>query len=301
MVQDLKIGTPLAAWGVLPASIASSRRRPTYKPLAYIDPELDELGFNCYTGPSLGNPVLKDWKFRQALHWASTTTRSCRSPTAASPCRPRRPGLELFTVPDWHWQPPPTDVHASTWPRPSRCSTPPAIGTRTATASNKGKPIVLRLGPLESALSQSAGKLIAGWFHSLGLKIKLSVAGRGALDDGIYNTRNGTFTAELRHVPLGLGPRPRPRLHPGLFTTAQIKAGATASGPTRSTTSCSSSRSDDRPERGKPIVDQMQQILYQQSPTSRPPTRRGRGLQRRGLARLGEHAGRGRGVFFTRR
>ena len=30
----------------------------------------DYLSFNCYTGPSGGNPVLRDAKFRQARNWA---------------------------------------------------------------------------------------------------------------------------------------------------------------------------------------------------------------------------------------
>ncbi len=31
----------------------------------------DQLAFNCYAGPSRGNPALKDWKFRQALNYGA--------------------------------------------------------------------------------------------------------------------------------------------------------------------------------------------------------------------------------------
>ena len=51
--------------------------------------------------------------------------------------------------------------------------------------NKQGKPIVLRLWTRsDSESSQSAGKLIAGWFDQLGLKIKLSVMDDGAIDDG---------------------------------------------------------------------------------------------------------------------
>ena len=68
----------------------------------------DELGFNCYTGgPSLGNPVLKDWKFRQALQWAVDKNKLC----AVAYGGMAKPADTIITAnyyhnPDWHWTPP---------------------------------------------------------------------------------------------------------------------------------------------------------------------------------------------------
>ena len=55
----------------------------------------------------------------------------------------------------------------------------------------QGKPIELRLWTrTESPPQQRAGKLIAGWFDEIGLKIKLSVMTDGGIYDGLYNYTN---------------------------------------------------------------------------------------------------------------
>ena len=59
-----------ACWGVPEGQFAPLSQTTGFKTIAYVVKGFDELGFNCYTGPSLGNPVLKDWRFRQALNWA---------------------------------------------------------------------------------------------------------------------------------------------------------------------------------------------------------------------------------------
>ena len=70
MIQDLKTGAIDAAWGLPEAQFKPFSQDPAFKAIDYVVKGFDELGFNCYTGPSLGNPVLKDWKFRQALQYA---------------------------------------------------------------------------------------------------------------------------------------------------------------------------------------------------------------------------------------
>ena len=68
----------------------------------------DYLSFNCYQGPSLGNPVLRDVKFRQALNWAVDKDKL----TALAYQTYADPGTSIFEVNfydpdlDWHWQPP---------------------------------------------------------------------------------------------------------------------------------------------------------------------------------------------------
>ena len=59
----------------------------------------DYLSFNCYEGPSLGNPVLKDVKFRQALNWAVDKDKltAARLPDA-TPTRRRRSSRSTSTT-----------------------------------------------------------------------------------------------------------------------------------------------------------------------------------------------------------
>ena len=57
------LGVPSAEFGQLQSD-------KTVTPIAYNLIHWDYLSFNCYTGPSLGDPALRDVRFRQALNWA---------------------------------------------------------------------------------------------------------------------------------------------------------------------------------------------------------------------------------------
>ena len=72
MVNDLIAGGLEAACEPPRGAVrAAAEHVPSITAIAYETKGFDELGFNCYTGKtSLGNPVLKDWKFRQALNYA---------------------------------------------------------------------------------------------------------------------------------------------------------------------------------------------------------------------------------------
>ncbi len=157
----------------------------------------------------------------------STTTSSCRSPTAAWLSRPPRCWSRTCgAIPTGTGSRPPTRCTPSTWPRRARCSPPRATRSRTACASNKqGKPIVLRLWTRSTSdSSQSAGKLIAGWFDKLGLKITLSVMDDGVISDGIYNMKGSTFTPNYDMFLWGWGGDPDPNFIMSIFTTDQINS-----------------------------------------------------------------------------
>ncbi len=70
MVQDLKAGTIDGAFQILDAQYLQLKTEPGIEARTIATNGFDELAFNCYEGPSRGNPVLKDVKFRQALNWA---------------------------------------------------------------------------------------------------------------------------------------------------------------------------------------------------------------------------------------
>ena len=270
MVQEMKSGTLQGSWGVLPAEYAQLKNDATYKPLAYIDPELDELAFNCYTGPSLGNPVLKDWHFRQALQYAVDHDKLVQIAYGGL-AQPATSVLvsHLWSDPDWHWQPPADQMYTFNLAKAGQMLTAAGYPLKNGVRVDKsGKPIKLRLWARASSdSSQSAGKLITGWFDALGLKVVLSVMDDGAISDGIYNTKGATFTPNYDMFLWGWGGDPDPNFILSIFTSAQINSWSDCAWSDsqydklfleQQTTVDPAKRAD--------IVHQMEQIIYQQSP-----------------------------------
>ena len=78
----------------------------------------DCLAFNCYEPPAggdgLGNPVLRDWRFRQALQWAVEQGKDRPQSPAAGNARPADTVITAgyYTDPDWHWTPPADQAYA---------------------------------------------------------------------------------------------------------------------------------------------------------------------------------------------
>ncbi len=304
MVADLTSGSLQGAWGLSEAQYRELQNSSTFKPVAYIDPELDELGFNCYTGPSLGNPVLKDWHFRQALQWAVDHNKLVQIAYGGL-AQPATSVLvsHLWSNPDWHWQPPADQMYSFNLKKAGRMLAAAGYRLRHGVRVDKrGRPIVLRLWTRSSsASSQSAGKLIAGWFDSLGLKVKLSVMDDSAITDGVYNTRNGTFTPNYDMFLWGWGGDPDPNFILSIFTTAQINSWSDCawSDPLYDKLFLEQQTTIDPTQRAA-IVHQMEQIIYQQSPyipTAYPESveaynyKDWQGWQ--------STPGRGGGVFFT--
>ena len=71
MASDLQTGSIDAAQGILPAQFPAVKDLPGITAIDYNYRNWDYLSFNCYDSPdSMGNPVLLDPKFRQALNYA---------------------------------------------------------------------------------------------------------------------------------------------------------------------------------------------------------------------------------------
>ena len=270
MVQEMKSGSLQGCWGVLPAEYNQLKNDSTYKPLAYVDPELDELAFNCYTGPSLGNPVLKDWHFRQALQYAVDHNKLVQIAYGGL-AQPATSVLvsHLWSNPDWHWQPAADQMYTFDLVKAGQMLTAAGYPLKNGVRVDKqGKPIKLRLWTRATSDSgQSAGKLIAGWFDRLGLKVVLSVMDDGAISDGIYNMKGATFTPNYDMFLWGWGGDPDPNFILSIFTSAQINSWSDCAWSDaqydklfleQQTTVDPAKRAD--------IVHQMEQIIYQQSP-----------------------------------
>ena len=78
MVSDLKAGSLDAAWGIPEAEFAALQSTAASKAVAYNYYDWDYLEFNCYDrASSIGNPVLRDWHFRNALNYAIDRQKLC--------------------------------------------------------------------------------------------------------------------------------------------------------------------------------------------------------------------------------
>ena len=229
----------------------------------------DYLDCNCYTGPSGGNPVLRDWRFRRALAYAMTSRSSSRSPRTAMVCRARPSSTPTpGTTPTTTGSRRRTRPTPSTSPRPTSYSTRPAIPEERRASQQQGKPIVLRLwAKADTDYEQTEAKLIAGWLGQLGLKIDFSVIDYGAMAARVWNYQGKTYDPQFDlYVSDWIGyTDPGPTL--SAFTTPMIG--------TINETGWSNAQYDKLalqqettldPQARKDLVWQMQQIMYQQAP-----------------------------------
>ena len=202
MTQDLKLGTIDAAWGLPQAQLAGVASTPGLEAISYNFYNWDYLNFNCYEGAgSLGNPVLRDEKFRYALNYAIDRERLVAiawNGNAAVGTTIMPP--DTWTDPDYHWQPPADQLYAFYLAKAGQLLDD--AGYKDANGDGlrdyKGKPITLRLQALaDDVHGQSEGKLIAGWFKQLGLKITLGVIDTGTLEDAIWNYQGNAYAPDF--------------------------------------------------------------------------------------------------------
>jgi len=273
MAMDLKSGAIQAAWGLPNASFEGVAQTPGLTALAYGGRYEDQLGMNCYDDPaSLGSPVLRDPRFRQALNWAVDQNKLVQVAynghalpgTSVIPAGYYDPAL------DWHWEPPASMKY--TFDPGKAQAALDAAGYRDTNADGirdyKGEPIVLRLFVRsEATAQQKAAKLIASWFEEIGLKIDLTVMSTGAMSDRIYNMKGDTFAPDYDLFMWNWGEDVDPDFIMSVFTTDQIN----------SWSDCAWSNTEyDRlyqlqattidPQARKAVIWTMEELLYKQSP-----------------------------------
>ena len=148
-----------------------------FEPVAYNFFNWDYLNLNCYEGKSLGNPVLKDWRFRNALNYAVDRQARATSPTSARRRRARRSCRRVVEGPRLPLGAGRGQLY--TFDLAKAGALLDAAGFRRGQdgiRQYRGKPIELRLWTTtESASAADRPMLIAGWFKKLGLKVDLSV------------------------------------------------------------------------------------------------------------------------------
>ena len=184
-----------------------------------------ELAMNVYdSDDSQANPVLRDLEFRKAISWAVDkqkvvdTALNGYGDVGQSIIGP-------FT--DYAWEPSPEQTFGYDMAKAAQLldeagyTDSDGDGIRE---DKQGKPIELRLWTRsESPEQQRAGKLIAGSFEELGLKIVLSVENDGAINDGIYAYKGDAYAPDFDLFIWGWGGTADPGYQLGSFITSQIE------------------------------------------------------------------------------
>ena len=135
--------------------------------------------------------MLRDPAFRVALDYAIDRERIIQLVYNGR----AKAGYTMITAdtwrdPDFHWEPP--DEVKRTFDLEKAKQLLDAAGYKDTDGDGvredkKGKPISLRLWALaESTSTQGEGKLLAGWFESVGLKIRFEVVDNGVASDAMY-------------------------------------------------------------------------------------------------------------------
>ncbi|HOS93478.1 MAG TPA: ABC transporter substrate-binding protein [Armatimonadota bacterium] len=196
MTMDLKGKVIDAAVGLPVGQFESLKKVDGIAAVAARQRYFTELAMNCYTGPSLGNPVLKDVNFRRAISWCVDKEKlidTCWGGYADRGDSILAPGT------DYAWQPSESERFGYDLDKATELLA--EAGYRDTDGDqilndlhNANRDIKLRLWTREeSPEQQRAGKLIAGALESVGIDIELSVMNDGAISDGIYNYEDGTY------------------------------------------------------------------------------------------------------------
>ena len=274
MAQDLKAGTLDACTGLLNAQLQTFENVPGVTAQAVRVNGYDDLVFNCYEPPagsrSLGNPVLRDWRFRQALQWAvdkETIVSIVYYGNALPGSTVVTAGY--YTDPDWHWSPPADLAYTFDLTKAGEALTAAGYPLRNGVRVDKqGRPITLRLWARQSSPeSQAMSKMIAGWFRQLGLKIELATLDNGALLDRIFNSEGGKLAPDYDMFIWGWANSIDPGQSMSYFCTDQINGWSDSAytNPEFDKLFVEQSQTIDSAVR-KAIIDRMQQIIYEESP-----------------------------------
>ena len=193
-----------ACWGIPEAQITPLEQDHDFKAIVYVGQRLRRAGLQLLRGPtSLGNPVLKDWRFRQALHWAIDRKQDRADRLRRLRDRRRRTIMVRATTsdPDWHWQPPADQAYtfdlAKATPDAGRRRLPDG---RTACAStSRASRSPCACSPA-SAPPQGQTASASCWPAALGddrHRRHVSHMDEGAMNDYLYNTVGGEFVPNM--------------------------------------------------------------------------------------------------------
>ena len=232
MAQDLKTGAIQSAWNIPGAQFDALNNEPNLDAIRAVTIGYDELGFNCADQKiypkSTGHPVLQDPAFRSALQWAVDQDKivAIGYNGNAAPADTIITRDYYSAEADYHWTPPADQAYTFDLDKARQALD--AAGYPDADGDGireyKGKPIKLRLYARSSSVeSQNCGKLIAGWFKDVGLKINYQVIDDGALGDKQYNYDGDEYAPDFDLFIWGWGGDVDPNFILSIMTTDSIE------------------------------------------------------------------------------
>jgi len=268
MTQELKSGLLDYAWALPAAQFEALAAEPGLQTNAADIRYFSSVSLNTYTGKeSLGNPALRDPAFRRALAWAVDRQRLVD--IAFGGFGTVAQGIITPDVPAYFWTPAPDATYgfdlAKAGEMLDAAGYPLADGKRMG---KDGEPIELRVYVRSASTeSQSAGKLLAGWFKDLGLQIVLETLSDAAIIDRWYNMKGAEFAPDVDMVVWGFAGYADPNFILSVFTTGQIGGWNDSffSDPAYDDLFLQQSQTIDQAER-RQITDEMCQIVYDQVP-----------------------------------
>jgi len=274
LAQDLKAGTIDGAIQLLNSQIRLFKDDPAITVESIRANGYDDVVVNSYVPPkgvtTLGNPALQDPKFRQALQYAVDREKMV-SIVYEGNARPADTIItaDYYTDPDWHWAPPADEAYTYDLTKAGDLLTAAGYPLNDGVRVGKdGKPVTLRLWSRQSsATSQQEGKMFAGSLRDLGIKVDYEVMDNGALMDKIYNSKGDQFLPDFDLCIWGWYNSIDPGQATSYFTTDQIGGWSDCaySNPEYDKLYLEQLHTID-PVARKAILDQMQQIIYEDSP-----------------------------------
>ena len=269
MTMDLKSGNIDVAFGVPVAQFNALKSEPGITAKAADQKYLVELAFNSYASPdSLGNHVLQDVKFRQAVSWAVDKEKivaTCMGGYADVGQSVLVPGT------DDAWTPTAEETFGYDPEKAKQLLD--AAGYKDGDGDGvredkQGKPITLRLWTREeSPEQQRAGKLLAGAFDSIGIGIDLAVENDASISDAIWNYKGSTYAPDYDLFIWGWSGNIDPDYMLADFITEQIEMWNDCCWSDEEYDSLYQQQASEMDAaKRKAQVTRMQQIFYEQAP-----------------------------------
>ena len=269
MSQDLKLGTIDGAINVPSAQFKQLGTEPGIATDNATSWQFVEIGMNCYNDPnSLGNPVLLDKQFRQAVNWAVD-----REKVVSVAMNGYATVGSSLIVPysTYHWQP--AADQTFTYDPAKANQLLDAAGYKDVNGdgfreTKGGKKLTLRFyATSDSPENQTAGKLIVGWLKDVGVRLQFQVMDAGALIDAQYNYKGNTYAPDYDMFIWYWTQDVDPQFMLSIYTPAQIEGWNDClwTDPAYTKLNTQQSQTLDETAR-KPIVDQMQQLFYDAAP-----------------------------------
>ena len=234
---------------------------------------VESLNDAVSTGEVYSQPkALTDPAFRRALNWGIDKQRiNDFAYNGLANLGTSIIQSDYYHDPDWHWEPPADVKYGFDLEKCKQLLD--AAGYKDVNGDGlredkAGKPMTLRLwARSESMASQTTGKLIAGWFKQVGLKINFQVMDSGAMSDAIYNFQGPDYAPDFDMFLWGWGGGIDPNFILSVFTSDQAGSWSDCgySNPEYDRLDAQQASTIDKAQR-KQLLDHMQQILYEDSP-----------------------------------